>query len=97
MKTKNKPKKESKISAIVTKSSVQIPPQELKTTEILDEFNKLPEDEWDYRFMELEGELDKRHPFEYLYRRIDDMQLEINRLNRLLKHHHADGKILYEE
>jgi hypothetical protein len=97
MKKEKKQDKKKSINVVVKNNSIIIPAEEMKTSEILDEFNKLPEDEWDYRFMELEGELDKRHPFEYLYRRIDDMQLEINRLNRLLKHHHADGKILYEE
>lgn len=96
MDKQNKTKKEP-ISAVVRKSSIQIPAQELKTTEILDEINNLSNDNWDERFSELEYVLSNKHPFEYLYRRITDMELEIERLNRLLKHHHADGKILYEE
>jgi hypothetical protein len=96
---KNKTK--TKENIVVRKDIIEIPVEDLTTTEIIDEFSNLSSDDMDERFLDLENELDKRYPFEYLYRGLEDIKLEIidinNQLKKLLKHHHIDGKVLYEE
>ena len=103
MKSKQRKKYRKKYvpDQIVIKRSV-IPPQELKTTEIINEFNNPNNENWDDTiFLEYENELERRHPFEYIYNVISDLQMENDNLksqiNKLSKHHHSEGKILYEE
>ena len=68
--------------------------EDMKTSEIIDRLdNDLPEE----RLTELENELINRYPFSYYFKtKFEEIEQQIEKLNKLLRHYHKGNKILIE-
>jgi len=68
--------------------------KDMQTSELLEEMNK---EEWDTGAF---GEVMEREPFNHLSEQIEELKKEVqklkNKVEKLEEHHHADGKVLYE-
>jgi len=70
----------------------KISPEDMKTSEIIDEMNK--DNTYD-KFEELGEELISRYPFSYYFKtKFEEIEEEIKQLNKLLRHDHKDGEIV---
>jgi len=79
---------------MVKQKNKKINPEDMKTSEIIDELN---EDHSDDEFDELDKEFMSRYPFNYyLESKLKDFEEQLKELNKLLRHDHKDGKIVIE-
>lgn len=68
--------------------------EDMKSSEII---NLLNEDHSEAKFNELEDELISRYPFSWYFKtKFEEIEEQINKLNKLLRHDHKDGKVVIE-
>ncbi len=68
--------------------------KDMKTSEILSELYDFEDEK---RGDELDEELLTRYPFNYYFKdRFEQLEKEIERLNKLLTHNHKNGKVVIE-
>jgi len=76
----------------MVKEKKKINPEDMKTSEIINEF---VEDHSDSDFEELDNELISRYQFSYYFKsKFEEIEEQIENLNKLLRHDHKDGEIV---